>query len=78
MDRSGVFALPEQFAEIAASLRRLAGESAEHYKDLEGLERHLTVLEEKTIALARSHRPKSSFWTATAASTASSAPTAAI
>ena len=47
-------ALPEPFAEIAASLRRLAGESAEHYKDLEGLEQHLTVLEEKMIALARS------------------------
>ena len=46
-------ALPEGFSEIGESLRRLAAESERHYADLEGLEQHLTVLEEKMIALAR-------------------------
>jgi hypothetical protein len=41
------------FAEIADSLRRLAAEVEEHYKNLEGLEQRLTVLEEKMIAQAR-------------------------
>ena len=41
-------ALPPGYAEIAASLRRL-----EVTADLEGLEQHLTVLEEKMIAIAR-------------------------
>ena len=41
-------ALPPGYAEIAASLRRL-----EVTADLEGLEQHLTVLEEKMLAIAR-------------------------
>ena len=41
------------YPEIAASLRRLAEEAEAHYKDLEGLEQRLTVLEEKMMALAR-------------------------
>jgi hypothetical protein len=41
------------FAEIADSLRRLATEVEEHYKNLEALEQRLTVLEEKMIAQAR-------------------------
>ncbi|MGE5646677.1 MAG: hypothetical protein ACM336_12885 [Acidobacteriota bacterium] len=41
------------FAEVAASLDRLAAEAAEHYGDLEDLERRLTVLEERLIAAAR-------------------------
>ena len=43
------------YPEIAASLRRLAEESESHYKDLEGLEQRLTVLEEKMMALARAN-----------------------
>jgi hypothetical protein len=46
-------ALPPEFAEIAASLRKLAGEAEAHFTDLEGLEQRLTVLEEKALALAR-------------------------
>jgi hypothetical protein len=46
-------AVEERFAAIAESLRRLAAEVERHYEDLEGLEQHLTVLEEKMIALAR-------------------------
>jgi hypothetical protein len=44
------------FAEIAESLRRLASEVEEHYRNLEGLEQRLTVLEEKMIARARASR----------------------
>jgi hypothetical protein len=40
-------------AEIAAALDRLSGEMDEHARDLEGLEQHLTVLEEKMVAVAR-------------------------
>jgi hypothetical protein len=43
------------FGEIAVALDRLASEAEEHYRDLEDLERRLTVLEEKAIAAAR-HR----------------------
>ena len=43
-------------APIAESLRRLAGEADKHYMDLEGLEQHLTVLEEKMIASARAQQ----------------------
>ena len=43
-------------AEIADSLRRLASEAEEHYKNLESLEQRLTVLEEKMIALARANQ----------------------
>jgi hypothetical protein len=42
-----------RFEEIAASLRKLATEVETHYADLEGLEQHLTVLEEKMVAMAR-------------------------
>ena len=42
------------FPDIADSLRRLAAEVEEHYKNLEALEQRLTVLEEKMIAQARS------------------------
>jgi hypothetical protein len=53
---SNAAALPESCAEIAESLRRLAGEVEKHYTDLESLEQHLTVLEEKMIALARANQ----------------------
>ena len=43
------------YPEIAASLRRLAEDAEAHYKDLEGLEQRLTVLEEKMMALARAN-----------------------
>jgi len=45
--------LPTGHAQTAASLRKLAEESEQHYSDLEGLEQRLTVLEEKMIAAAR-------------------------
>jgi hypothetical protein len=41
------------YPEIAASLRKLAAESEQHYRDLESLEQRLTVLEEKMLAIAR-------------------------
>lgn len=46
-------ALPAQFGETAAALRTLADNVEEHYRDLEGLEQRLTVLEEKMMAMAR-------------------------
>jgi hypothetical protein len=46
-------ALPPDYPETAASLRKLAGEVELHYTDLEALEQRLTVLEEKMIAAAR-------------------------
>jgi hypothetical protein len=49
-------AMPEGFSETAASLRKLAAEIEEHYKDLEGLEQRLTALEEKMIASARARQ----------------------
>jgi len=42
-----------EFAEIALAVERLAADSAELYKDLEDLERRLTALEDKMIAIAR-------------------------
>jgi hypothetical protein len=45
--------LPAEHHETAASLRRLASEVEQHHADLEGLEQHLTVLEEKMLAAAR-------------------------
>lgn len=42
------------YADIAASLDRLAGDAEDLYGDLEDLERRLTALEEKMIAIARS------------------------
>jgi hypothetical protein len=41
------------YSEIAASLRKLAADVEEHYRNLEALEQRLTVLEEKMIAIAR-------------------------
>ena len=41
------------YTEIAAALERLCSEMDEHVRRLEGLEQHLTVLEEKMLALAR-------------------------
>jgi hypothetical protein len=49
-------ALPPEFAEIAASLRKLAADVEQHYGDLEALEQRLTVLEEKMIAAARARQ----------------------
>jgi hypothetical protein len=46
-------ALPPEYAEIAASLEKLAAEVEQHYQDLEALEQRLTVLEEKMLAIAR-------------------------
>jgi len=44
------------YSEIASALERLAAEAETHYRDLEDLERHLTVLEEKALAAARSRQ----------------------
>lgn len=41
------------YEEVAASVERLAEQAEEHYRDLEDLERRLTVLEEKMGAIAR-------------------------
>ncbi len=53
---SNAAALPAEYAEVAASLARLAGEAEQHYGDLEGLEQRLTVLEEKMLAAARTRQ----------------------
>jgi hypothetical protein len=45
--------LPPEYAETAASLRKLSAEVDRHYADLEALEQRLTVLEENMIAAAR-------------------------
>jgi hypothetical protein len=45
--------LPVGYEQVAQSLRKLAAESDRHYGDLEALEQHLTVLEEKMLAQAR-------------------------
>jgi hypothetical protein len=44
------------FEEIATALQRLVAEVETHYRDLEDLERRLTVLEEKSVAAARSRQ----------------------
>ncbi len=44
------------YEEISATLRRLGEEAEALFEDLEGLEQHLTVLEEKMVALARSRQ----------------------
>jgi hypothetical protein len=49
-------AMPAAFAEIADSLRKLAADVEQHYRDLEALEQRLTVLEEKMLALARTRQ----------------------
>jgi hypothetical protein len=46
------------FEEAATTLDRLAEEAETHFKDLEDLERRLTVLEEKIIAAARAAQPE--------------------
>ena len=46
------------FQEAASTLERLAEEAETHFKDLEDLERRLTVLEEKMIAAARAAQPE--------------------
>ena len=48
--------LPAGCEQIAESLRKLAAEADKHYTDLEGLEQHLTVLEEKMIGAARAQQ----------------------
>jgi hypothetical protein len=47
-------ALAPAYEQVAASLRKLAAEAELHYADLEALEQHLTVLEERMVAAARS------------------------
>jgi hypothetical protein len=49
-------ALPDAYADIASSLRKLAAGVEQHYHDLEALEQHLTVLEEKLLAAARTRQ----------------------
>ena len=44
------------FDDIASALDRVAADVEQHYRDLEALERRLTVLEEKMIASARSRQ----------------------
>ena len=44
------------YGEVAAALERLTAEAETLYQDLEDLERRLTVLEEKAIAIARNHQ----------------------
>jgi hypothetical protein len=44
------------YHEIAASLEALAAEAATKFENLEDLERHLTVLEEKMMAFARTQQ----------------------
>ena len=46
----------EGYGEIAAGLERLAGEGAALYLDLEQMEQRLTALEEKMVAIARTHQ----------------------
>lgn len=46
----------EAFLPIAEAVEALAGEAEAHLGDLEELERHLTSLEEKMIAIARSRQ----------------------
>ena len=44
------------FEEIVASVERLAAEAGSLYRDLEDLERRLTALEEKMVAIARTRQ----------------------
>jgi hypothetical protein len=44
------------YAEAAQSLERLAAEAERHHGDLESLEQHLTVIEEKLVAEARTRQ----------------------
>ncbi len=56
--------LPPDYGETAGSLRQLAADAEQHYADLESLERHLTVLEEKMIAAARMRQSDDSLFAA--------------
>ena len=49
-------ALPADYGGTAASLRKLAAAAEDHFHDLEALEQHLTVLEEKMLAEARTRQ----------------------
>jgi len=48
--------LPSDFGETASALRKMAADAEQHLGDLEGLERRLTVLEEKMLAQARTRQ----------------------
>ena len=54
--KTNAAALPPDYSEIASALEHIAREVEQHYSDLEVLEQHLTVLEEKMIAIARSRQ----------------------
>jgi hypothetical protein len=56
VENSAAVGSVEGYAEIAATLARLAEESDQHYNDLEALEQRLTVLEEKMVAIARTRQ----------------------
>ena len=69
--------MPPHYEEIAESLRKLAADADQHLRDLEVLEHHLTVLEEKMIAAARTAQTEEQPLESAANSIASSVPTAA-
>ncbi len=48
------------YGEIATAVRQIAASAEAHYQDLEDLERRLTVLEGKMIAIARSRQSEES------------------
>jgi hypothetical protein len=52
------------FPEIAAALKKLAGEAGQHLADLEQLEQRLTALEEKLIATLKSAQSEEQLFTA--------------
>jgi flagellar motility protein MotE (MotC chaperone) len=52
------------FPDIAAALENLAGETEQHYRDLEQLEQRLTALEEKLIATVKSVQTEEELFTA--------------
>jgi hypothetical protein len=56
--RSNVAEIQKQagYEEVAAAVQRLAGEAGELYADLEDLERRLTALEDKMVAIARTRQ----------------------
>jgi hypothetical protein len=62
--RSSAAALPAGYAEIAEALERLAAEVDRHFADLEALEQRLTVLEEKTVAIARTRQSEEQMFNA--------------
>lgn len=52
------------FIEIADTIAKLAGETEQHYRDLEQLEQRLTALEEKLIAMLKSAQTDEELFTA--------------